>query len=132
MNFQQLMMEKLKANVASKVANDATLIREVAGLVLEDLDYTDIASDLNISSTDIACEIDHGDVLSDITDHLDMDDIKMAVVEKCDMNALAGKVVSMLPGGFMDDLAEKVTDEIVREMADSCSISKGDNNDENL
>lgn len=122
MNFKQMMMEKLKSNVAYKVANDSTLIREVASIVIDDLDYTDIASDLNISSADIADEIDHADVLSEITDHLDMDDIRQAVVDRCDLNEIAGKVVSMLPGDFMDDLAAHTAEEIVREMAGGCTI----------
>jgi hypothetical protein len=122
MNFKQIMMEKLKANVAYKVANDSTLIHDVAGAVLDDLDYTEIASEINISSSDIACEIDHSDILSDITEHLDMDDIKQILAEKCDLNTIAGKVITMLPDTFMDDLAEYAADEIVKEMADSCRI----------
>lgn len=122
MNFKQIMMDKLKANVANRVANDTTLIREVASAILEDIDYTDIASDLNISSADIACEIDHGDVLSEITGHLDMDDLKQLVAEKYDMNVIAGKVVSMLPSEIIDELAEQATDEIIKEMALGCSI----------
>lgn len=122
MNFKQLMMEKLKANVAYKVANDSTLIRDVADAVMDDLSYSELVSDLNITSADIACEIDHSDILSEITNHLDMDDIKQLVAEKCDMSAIAGKVVSMLPEEFMDDLAAQVTNDIVREMAENCRI----------
>lgn len=112
-------MEKLKENVAYKVANDASLIREVAGIVAEDLDYTDIATELNISSSDIADEIDQTDLLSDITDSLDMDDLKQAIVHKCDMNEIADKVLSMLPEDFMDELSGRAADEIIMEMASS-------------
>ncbi len=117
MDFKQMMMEKLKANVAYKVANDSTLVREVASAVLDNLDYSDIASDLNISSSDIADEIDQSDIISDITDHLDMDDIRQAVADNCDMSEIAGKVVSMLPSNFMDELAIHAAEEIIAEMA---------------
>ena len=117
MNFKSMMLEKLKENVAHKVANNSTLIRDVADAVMDDLNYTDLVADLNITSSDIAYEIDTSDILSEITDHMDMDDIKQLVAEKCDMDAVAGKVVSMLPEGFMDDLTRQMTDEIVKEMA---------------
>lgn|GEM_PF-3975772 len=46
-------------------------------IVLDDLDYLEIAADLDISSSDIAIadEIDPSDIISEITDHLDMDKI---------------------------------------------------------
>lgn len=120
MNFKELMIDKLKANVANRIANDATVIREVASAVIDEIDYTELVSVLEIRNSDIAAEIDHSDVLADIVDNLDMDDIKQAVAEKCDVQQIAAKVVSMLPDDFLDDVAEKVADEIVREMA--CQI----------
>ena len=116
MNFKQMMIEKLKANVAYKVANDSTLVREVADRVLDGLDYNDIASDLDISSSDIADEIDSSDIISEITDHLDMDDIRQAVADKCDMKEIVEKVIDMLPCDFMDDLASQAALEIIAEM----------------
>ena len=46
-------------------------------IVLDDLDYLEIAADLDISSSDIAIadEIEPSDIISEITDHLDMDKI---------------------------------------------------------
>ena len=44
MNFKQMMIEKLKVNVAYKVANNNTLISEVASIVIDDLDYSEIAA----------------------------------------------------------------------------------------
>ena len=116
MNFKQMMTEKLKANVAYKVANDSNLVREVASIILDDLDYSDIASDLSISSSDIADEIDSSDIISEITDHLDMDDIRQAVAEQCNTNDLVSRVITMLPSSFMDDLAVSTAEEIVAEM----------------
>ncbi len=43
MNFRHALIEKLKSNVAYKVANNSTLISEVADRVLDDLDYSEIA-----------------------------------------------------------------------------------------
>ena len=116
MNFKQMMMEKLKANVAYKVANDNTLVREVADRVLDDLDYMDIANELNIDSSDIADDIDTHDIISDITDHLDMDDIRQAVADKCDMSEIVGKIISNLPSDFMDDLAVQAAEDILADM----------------
>jgi hypothetical protein len=116
MNFKQMMMDKIKANVANKVANNSNLINEVAGIVLDDLDYIEIAADLDICSSDIADEIDHADVISEITGHLDMDDIARAVADTCDLDEISRKVIANLPCDFMDDLAVQVADEIVSEM----------------
>lgn len=116
MNFKQMMMERLKENVAYKVANDSTLVRDVASVVLEELDYTDIAYKLEISNSDVADEIDHSDVLSDIVDHLDLDELRQAVVDKCDMDEISSRIVSNLPSDFMDDLAIEAAREFMAEM----------------
>jgi hypothetical protein len=116
MNFKQMVIDKLRENVAYKVANDNSLVRGVANAVIDDLDYSDIASMLSICNSDVADEIDSSEVLSDIVDHLDMDDLREAVVEKCDMDDIAEKVVSMLPSTFMDDLAILVAEEIIAEI----------------
>ena len=49
MNFKQVMIEKLKVNVAYKVANNSSLIGEIADRVIDDLNYSEIAEELNIS-----------------------------------------------------------------------------------
>ncbi len=116
MNFRQMMMEKLKSNVAYKVANNSTVVSEVASIVIDDLDYMEIASDLDISSSDIADEIDHSDIISEVTAHLDMDDIARAVADNCDMEEITSKVISNLPRDFMDDLAIQAAEEIIEEM----------------
>lgn len=115
MNFRQMMMEKLKENVAYKVANDSALISDVAGVILEELDYTDIAYKLDISSSDVADEIDSSDLLSEISCNLDMDDLRQAVVDKCDMDEIAGRVVAKLPRDFMDELAIQASREFMDE-----------------
>ena len=116
MTFKQIMMEKLKENVACKLAHDDDLISEVASAVIDDLDYADIASMLAISDSDIADEIDAHDLLSEIGSHIDMDDLREAVVDKCDLEALAEKISSMLPSTVMDDIAIQAAEEIVAEM----------------
>lgn len=116
MNFKQVMIEKLKVNVAYKVANNSSLIGEIAGRVIDDLDYSEIAEELNICSSDIADEIDSADIISEVTDHLDIDDIARAVADKCDMNEITEKVIAMLPSDFMDDLAVQAAEEIIEEM----------------
>jgi thymidine phosphorylase len=112
-----MVMEKLRENVAYKVAHDNSLVREVANAVIDDLDYSAIASMLAICNSDVADEIDTTEVLSDIVDHLDMDDLREAVVDKCDMDEIADKVVSMLPVNFMDDLAILAAEEIIAEIS---------------
>ena len=116
MSFRHMMMEKLKMNVAYKIANNSTLVNEVASIVLDELDYLEIASDLNISSSDIANEIDHSDVISEITGHLDMDEIGRAVAENCDMDEITSRVIANLPSDFMDDIAVQAAEEIIEEM----------------
>lgn len=116
MTFKQMMMEKLKENVAYKVANDSTLIRDIASVVIDELDSTDIAYKLDINSSDVADEIDHSDVLSDIVDHLDMDEIRQAVVDKCDMDEISSRLVAKLPSDFMDELAIQAAREFITEM----------------
>lgn len=116
MNFRYTLIEKLKANVAYKVANNCTLIGEIADRVIDDLNYSEIAEELNISSSDIADEIDSADIISEVTDHLDMDDLARAVADKCDMNEITERVISMLPSDFMDDLAVRAAEEIIEEM----------------
>lgn len=119
MNFKEMMMNKLKANVANRVANNSNLISEVADIVFEDLDYSEIAADLNISNRDIADEIDSSDILSEVKDYLDMDDIARAVADTCDMEEITSRVVSLLPDDFMDALAAQAAEEIVLEMKSS-------------
>ena len=75
-----------------------------------------IASELDISSSEIADKIDHSDIISEITDHMDMDDIGRAVADNCDMEKITSRVISMLPSDFMDDLAVQVAEEIIEEM----------------
>ena len=116
MSFRHMMMERLKVNVANKIANNSSLISEVASILIDDLDYMEIASDLDISSSDIADEIDHSDIISEITGHLDMDDIARAVAENCDMEEITNKVIANLPSDFMDDLAIQAAEEIIEEM----------------
>jgi hypothetical protein len=115
MTFKQMMMEKLKVNVACKVANNSALISDVAGVIIEELDYTDIAFKLRISSSDIADGLDCSDVLYDISEHLDMDEIRRVVVEKCEIDEIADRVVAMLPTDFMDDLATQAAREFIEE-----------------
>jgi predicted DNA-binding protein YlxM (UPF0122 family) len=116
MNFRHTLIEKLKSNVAYKVANNSTLIGEIADRVIDDPNYSEIAEELNISSSDIADEIDSADIISEVTDHLDMDDLARAVADKCDMNKITEKVIAMLPCDFMDDLAVQATEEIIEDM----------------
>ena len=119
MNFKEMMMNKLKANVAHRVANNSNLISEVADVVLEDLNYSEIAADLNIRSRDIADEIDHSDILSEVTDYLDMDDVARAVADTCDMEDITSRVVSLLSDDFIDALAAHAAEEIILEMKSS-------------
>lgn len=116
MNFRYTLIEKLKSNVAYKVANNSTLIGEIADRVIDDLNYSEIADELNISSSDIADEIDSADIISEVTDHLDMDDLARAVADNCDMEEVTSRVISMLPDSFMDDLAVQAAEEIIEEM----------------
>lgn len=116
MTFKQMMMEKLKENVAYKVANDNALIRDITSVILDELDSTDIAFKLDISSSDVADEIEHSDVLSDIVDHLDLDELRQAVVDKCDMDEISSRIASTLPSDFMDDLAIQAAREFMTEM----------------
>jgi predicted DNA-binding protein YlxM (UPF0122 family) len=116
MNFRHTLIEKLKSNVAYKVANNSTLISEIADRVIDDLNYSEIAEELNISSSDIAEVIDSADIISEVTDHLDMEDIARAVADSCDMEDITSRVIAMLPDSFMDDLAEQAAEEIIEEM----------------
>ncbi len=116
MDFKLMMMERLKVNVAYKVANDNALIRDIASVILDELDSTDIAYKLNIQSADVADKIDHSDVLSDIVQHLDLDEIRKTVVDKCDMDVISSRIVSKLPSDFMDDLAIQAAREFITEM----------------
>jgi len=116
MTFKQMMMEKLKENVAYKVANDNALIRDIASVIIDELDSTDIAYKLNIRSADVASEIDHSDVLSDIVQHLDLNEIRKAVVDKCDLDEISSRLVSKLPTDFMDELAIQAAREFIAEM----------------
>lgn len=116
MDFKQMMMERLKVNVAYKVANDNALIRDIAGVILDELDSTDIAFKLNINSSDVADKIDHSDVLSDIVKLLDLDEIRKTVVDKCDMDVISSRIVSKLPSDFMDDLAIQAARAFITEM----------------
>ena len=45
-----------------------------------------------------------------------MDEIREAVIHSCDMEEITDRVISMLPGSFMDDVAIKAAEEIVAEM----------------
>jgi hypothetical protein len=115
MTFKQMMLEKLKVNVACKVANNSVLISDIAGVIIEELDYTDIAYKLRITSSDVADGLDCSDVLYDIAEHLDMDAIRTAVVDKCEMDEIADRVVAMLPSDFMDDLAIQAARAFIEE-----------------
>lgn len=116
MTFKQMILEKLKDNVACRVANDNNLIRAVAGAVIDDLDYSELASMLSINDSDIADEIDTIEVLSDIVEYLDVDELREAVINKCDIDEVADKVFSMLPCNYMDDLAIQVAEKLIEEI----------------
>lgn len=118
MTCKQMILEKLKEQVISQVANDDRLIRGVASAVIDDLDYSDVASLMDISTSDLAGEIDSYELLSEIVDNIDMDSLREAIVERCDMDDLASKVASMLPTNFLDDIAIQAAEEIVGEIAD--------------
>ncbi len=117
MTCKQRILEKLKEQVVNQVANDDALIRRVARSVVNDLDYADIASILDISNSDLAGEIDSFEVLTEIVDNIDMDYLREAIVERCDMDDLASKVASMLPINFLDDIAIQAAEEIIAEVA---------------
>lgn len=118
MTCKQMILEKLKEQVINQVANDDALIRRVADAVVEDLDYADIASLMDISNSDLAAEIDAFELLTEIVDNIDMDYLREAIVERCDMDDLASKVASMLPANFLDDIAIQAAEEIVGEVAE--------------
>jgi hypothetical protein len=113
-----MILEKLKEQVISQVVNDDRLIRGVASAVIDDLDYADVASLMDISTSDLAGEIDSYELLSEIVDNIDMDSLREAIVERCDMDDLASKVASMLPANFLDDIAIQAAEEIVGEIAE--------------
>ncbi len=71
---------------------------------------------MNISSSDIADELDSSDIISEVTDHLDIDEIARVVADKCDLNEITEKVIAMLPSDFMDDIAVQAAEEIIEEM----------------
>ncbi|MCE1227495.1 MAG: hypothetical protein LWW87_13605 [Geobacteraceae bacterium] len=123
MNCKQMILEKLKEQVINRMANNDTLIRRVAEEVLDEIDYGDIASLLNVSTNDIAGEIDSFELLNEIADTIDMDFLKEAIVERCDMDDLASKVASMLPTNFLDDIAIQATEEIIAEINDGSSAA---------
>lgn len=116
MTCKQMILERLKDQVINQVANDDSLIRRVARSVVDDLDYADIASILDISNSDLAGEIDSFEVLTEIVDNIDMDYLREAIVERCDMDDLASKVVSMLPTNFLDDIAIQAAEQIIAEI----------------
>lgn len=116
MSFRTTLIEKLKMNVAYKLASNSTVISEVTSIILDDLDYRDIASEISISSSDIADELDHHDLLSEVVDNLDTDEIAKAVADSCDLEDISSRVISMLPDSFMDDLAIQAAGEIIEEM----------------
>ncbi len=118
MTCKQMILEKLKEQVISQVVNDDRLIRGVASAVIDDLDYSDVASLMDISTSDLAGEIDSYELLSEIVDNIDMDSLREAIVERCDMDDLASKVASMLPTNFLDDIAIQAAEEIVGEIAE--------------
>lgn len=118
MTCKQMILEKLKEQVINQVANDDRLIRGVASAVIDDLDYSDVASLMDISTSDLAGEIDSYELLSEIVDNIDMDSLREAIVDRCDMDDLASKVASMLPTNFLDDIAIQAAEEIVGEIAD--------------
>jgi hypothetical protein len=123
MTCKQIILETLKEHVLSQVSNDETLIRRVARSVVDDLDYADIASLLDISNADLAGEIDSFEVLTEIVDNIDMNDLREAIVERCDMDDLASKVASMLPTTFLDDIAIQAAEEIIAEFGESTSVT---------
>lgn len=123
MTCKQMILEKLKEQVIDRMANNDTLIRRVAEEVIDDLDYGDVASLLNVSTSNIAGEIDSFELLNEIVDTIDMDFLKEAIVERCDMDDLASKVASMLPTNFLDDIAIQAAEEIMAEMNDSGSAA---------
>ena len=118
MTCKQMILEKLKEQVINQIANDDRLIQGVASAVIDDLDYSDIVSLLNISTSDLAGEIDSYELLTEIVDNLDMDCLREGIVERCDMDDLASKVASMLPTNFLDDIAIQAAEEIVAETSE--------------
>lgn len=123
MTCKQRMLERLKEQVINQVANDDSLIRRVARSVVDDLDYADIASILDISNSDLAGEIDSFEVLTEIVENIDMDYLREAVIDRCDLEDLASKVVSMLPTNFLDDIAIQAAEQIIAEVASGDSIA---------
>ena len=118
MTCKQMILEKLKEQVINQVVNDDRLIQGVASAVIDDLDYSDIVSLLNISTSDLAGEIDSYELLTEIVDNLDMDCLREGIVERCDMDDLASKVASMLPTNFLDDIAIQAAEEIVSDTSE--------------
>ncbi len=116
MTCKQMILEKLKEQVINQVASDDRLIRGVASAVIDDLDYSDVASLINISVSDLAGEIDSYELLTEIVDNIDMDSLREGIVERCDMDDLASKVASMLPTNFLDDIAIQAAEEIMAEI----------------
>lgn len=114
---------KLKEQVIDRMANNDTLIRRVAEAVIDELDYGDIASSLDISNADLAGEIDSYELLTEIVDTIDKEHLREAIVERCDMDDLASKVASMLPTNFLDDIAIQAAEEIVAETNDVGSVA---------
>ena len=123
MTCKQRMLERLKEQVINQVANDDSLIRRVARSVVDDLDYADIASILDISNSDLAGEIDSFEVLTEIVENIDMDYLREAVIDRCDLEDLASKVVSMLPTNFLDDIAIQAAEQIIAEVASGDSTA---------
>ncbi len=116
MSFRTILIEKLKENVAYKLSSNSTVISEVTSIILEDIDYRDIASEISINASDIADELDHSDLISEVVDNLDTDEIARAVADNCDLEEISSRVIAMLPDTFMDDLAIQTAGEIIEEM----------------
>jgi len=90
--------DDIRQRVLERIMEDDDFMNNVSDRVIENVDYNDIADQLNITA-------------SDLVDHIDEDELRDKVVEGLDLCDLANSIEINT-----DDLAEKLSKRIVDEL----------------
>ena len=115
---RQELIEKCKEGVIQAIIDDMEY-SEIAEKVMESIDKSCIADELNIDTTDIANHINNDTILDKIIDnHIDMDEIAHDVYDGINASNLAVKVANNIgANNLLTEIADAIDTKVIIDKA---------------
>lgn len=118
MGFKETLVANIKNRVAEYVA-DHIDIDVLGNEVLDQFDYSDLASEFDIKSRDIRDSISEDDLLEKVVEAVDMNDLAEEVARLTDTTRIAAIVAKDMQSEIEEKIKKLVKEEIRDELQEA-------------